>query len=149
MKKVFKYELKREYVTTLHEENLKYPYQVAKFLEIIGLHKFDHERLICLHLDTKGQVIGYHTVSEGILNQTITDNRKVFRVALINNAARIILAHNHPSGDVTPSLKDKATYDSIKDAGEIIQIPLLDMIIVGEKEGVFVYKSLEESRGTI
>jgi DNA repair protein RadC len=66
----------------------------------------DREHFVTLMLDVKNQVIGIHTVSIGNLNSAIVSPREVFKAAILANAASIILGHNHPSGDTTPSLED-------------------------------------------
>lgn len=84
-----------------------------------------------LLLNTKHGVIGWHPVTRGSLNSTIVEPREVFRAAIVANAAAIIAAHNHPSGDPTPSPEDHALTLRLKTAGDLIGIPLIDHLIVG------------------
>jgi DNA repair protein RadC len=84
-----------------------------------------------LFLTTKAGLIRYHQVSRGALSATPVNPREVFQAALLANAASIVLVHNHPSGDVTPSSDDLAIARRIANAGEIIGIELLDSIVVG------------------
>lgn len=92
----------------------------------------DREHLVVLLLDTKNKVIGINTVSIGDLSSAIVHPREVFKPAVIIGAAGIILGHNHPSGDCTPSAEDKAVTRRIHEAGQILGIELLDHIVVGD-----------------
>jgi DNA repair protein RadC len=85
-----------------------------------------------LCLSTKHRVIGYHEVSRGTLDATLVHPREVFKAALLANAAAIIVAHNHPSGDPTPSSDDAARTARLAAAGEMLGVPLLDHIVIGD-----------------
>jgi DNA repair protein RadC len=85
-----------------------------------------------LCLSTKHRVIAYHEVSRGTLDATLVHPREVFKAALLSNAASIILTHNHPSGDPTPSPDDHQLTRRLVDAGRLIGVEVLDHIIVGE-----------------
>jgi DNA repair protein RadC len=91
----------------------------------------DREHFICLHLDARNRVNSMETVSVGSLNATLVHPREVFKAAILNNAASIILAHNHPSNDTTPSKDDIELTRRMVKAGEIMGIEVLDHIIVG------------------
>jgi DNA repair protein RadC len=77
-------------------------------------------------------VIAYHEVSRGTLDATLVHPREVFKAALLSNAASIILTHNHPSGDPTPSPDDHQLTRRLVDAGRLIGVEVLDHIIVGD-----------------
>ena len=102
------------------------------------------EILKSLLLNTKNRVLAIRTVSIGDLSSSIVHPREVFKDAVIISAAALIVAHNHPSGDPTPSGEDVAVTKRLISAGEIMGIDLLDHIVIGD--GVFV--SLKE-RGLI
>ncbi len=102
------------------------------------------EILKSLLLDTKNRVLAIRTVSIGDLSSSIVHPREVFKDAVVISAAALIVAHNHPSGDPTPSGEDVAVTKRLIGAGEIMGIDLLDHIVIGD--GVFV--SLKE-RGLI
>jgi len=85
-----------------------------------------------LCLTTKHRVIAFHEVSRGILDSTLVHPREVFKAALLANAAAIVAGHNHPSGDPTPSPDDIALTRRLAAAGDILGVPLLDHVIVGE-----------------
>lgn len=71
-------------------------------------------------------------VSEGILNASLVHPREIFRAAVLCSAASIILLHNHPSGEVQPSLEDKSITRRLVDAGKLMDIPVLDHVIIGQ-----------------
>lgn len=85
-----------------------------------------------LCLTTKHRVIAFHEVSRGILDSTLVHPREVFRAALLANAAAIVAGHNHPSGDPSPSPDDVALTRRLAAAGDIMGVPLLDHVIVGD-----------------
>lgn len=96
----------------------------------------DREHFVMIALDSKNKIIGLHVVSIGTLNETLTHPREIFKAAFLMNAARIILAHNHPSGDPTPSDVDIAITKRLCTAGRLLDVPVLDHIIVGEYRSV-------------
>jgi len=91
----------------------------------------EQEQLQLLCLDTKNQIIKRQIVFQGTLNSCPAHPREIFQVALTTATARIVIAHNHPSGDVTPSEKDVEFTKRLQLAGEVIGIPLLDSFVVG------------------
>ncbi|MFT5874690.1 MAG: DNA repair protein RadC [Clostridium sp.] len=104
------------------------------------LDECDRENLIVCCVDTKNQPISISVISIGSLNSSIVHPREVFKTAILANSASIILFHNHPSGDVTPSSEDISVTKRLVEAGNIIGISLLDHIIIGEGN----YCSLKE-----
>lgn len=94
----------------------------------------DREHFVAMMLDVKNRVIGIHTASIGILNSALVSPREVFKAAILSNAMSVVLGHNHPSGDPTPSPEDFEITERLKKAGEIIGIEVLDHIIIGEGE---------------
>jgi len=102
------------------------------------------EHFICLYLNARNQIIRKETVSIGILSASIVHPREVFLVAITHSAASIILAHNHPSGDVSPSQDDIDLTHRLVRAGEIMGIEILDHIIVASTDFVSL-----KSRGVI
>ena len=85
-----------------------------------------------LCLTTKHQVIGYHEVGRGTLDSVLVSPREVFTAALLSHAAAIVACHNHPSGEPTPSPDDLAVTRRLAAAAEVLDIPLLDHIIIGD-----------------
>lgn len=99
----------------------------------------DREHLVLLTLDTKNKITSISTICIGSLNASVVHPREVFKPAILSNAASIILAHNHPSGDTTPSKEDISITRRIKDGGDLLGIKLLDHLIIGDD-----YTSLKE-----
>lgn len=91
----------------------------------------DRECLWVLHLNTKMRIIEKELVSMGDLNCSIASPREIFKKAIINSAASIIVVHNHPSGDPKPSSDDRAIYHRLERAGEILDIKVQDFVILG------------------
>lgn len=93
----------------------------------------DVENLMLVVLSTRRKPIGFRILSQGTLDTLLVHPREVYRSALILNASAIVLVHNHPSGDPTPSEGDiKATRDLIR-AGQLLKVELLDHIILGTR----------------
>jgi len=93
----------------------------------------DREHLVMLGLDTKNGILGIHTVSIGALDRTLVSPREVFKAAILLNAGGIIVGHNHPSGDPDPSIEDRQVANRLHDAGQLLDIELLDSIILGDR----------------
>ena len=85
------------------------------------------------------QLIGYFKLSSGGLTSTVVDTRIIFSVALKSLATNIIISHNHPSGNMLPSIQDDELTRRIVDAGKILDISLLDHIIVSPQFDYFSY----------
>ena len=100
----------------------------------------DRERFLSVLLTTKNTVIGIETVGIGTINTCMVTARELFKSALLANASRVILCHNHPSGDLTPSDDDIALTRRIVTAGQLLGIDVCDHLIVG-RDG---YKSLKQ-----
>ena len=93
----------------------------------------DREHFIALALDCRHCAIGTHTVSIGSLSASIVHPREVFKFAILANAASIIVAHNHPSGDTTPSRDDIDMTRRLAEAGRVVGIDVLDHLILGDR----------------
>ena len=89
------------------------------------------ELFIVLLADTTRRPIAWHLISRGTLDATLVQPREVFRSALVAGAASIILAHNHPSGDPTPSPDDRELTRRLRAAGELLGIPVVDHVVLG------------------
>lgn len=98
---------------------------------VLNTDELPNEHFIMLSLSSKNEVIGFHTIFVGTLNASIVHPREIFQQALLNNAASIIVAHNHPSGDPTPSQEDISITRRLVEAGKILGIELLDHLILG------------------
>lgn len=104
------------------------------------LRDASRERFLALLLDGRHRVIGEAEISRGTLTASLVHPREVFRPALRAGAAALIVVHNHPSGDPTPSLEDRRVTERLRRAGELLGIPLLDHVVVAERG----YRSLQE-----
>jgi len=111
--------------------------------DIIG--DSDRENFVVLCLDQKNKVVSAEIVSIGTINQCLVHPREVFKAAMLSNAVSIVIAHNHPSGELTPSTEDKTLTGRLLDAGEILGIKVLDHVIVGGDKDKFT--SLRETTG--
>ena len=110
------------------------------------IYRPDVENFIVVHLSTRRKPIGFEVVSTGTLDTLLVHPREVFKSAILINAAAIVLAHNHPSNDPTPSEADiKVTRDLIR-AGQLLKIEVLDHVILGRRaaENGKDYVSLRE-----
>ena len=101
----------------------------------------DREEFLIVLLDTAHTVTGLSRISVGGLSSSIVEPRQIFKAAMLANAAAIILAHHHPSGNPEPSREDIMTTEKLMDAGEIMEIPVHDHLIITESD----YTSLAES----
>jgi DNA repair protein RadC len=90
------------------------------------------EHLYALILDVRNQVRHRRLISTGTLTESLVHPREVFKEAIKFSAAGIILVHNHPSGDPSPSPEDRATTRRLMEAGQIVGIEVLDHIIIGD-----------------
>ena len=94
----------------------------------------DREHFLVLHLNSSHQLVSSEVTSIGSLGSTIVHPREVFKGAFLANAAAIVCAHNHPSGDLAPSIEDKAVFERLKDAGKLLGVPMLDFLIVSRTD---------------
>ena len=92
----------------------------------------DRENFVAVLLNTKNEVIEFPTISVGTLSASLVHPREVFKPAIRASAAGIVLAHNHPSGQVGPSREDREVTRRLKEAAEIIGIEVLDHVILGD-----------------
>lgn len=104
------------------------------------LRHLKQEHFVCLYLDTKNTVIHRQTIFIGSLNASIVHPREVFREAVRRSAASIICAHNHPSGNPSPSQEDIQVTKRLCEAGKLVGIEILDHLVIGDRK----YVSLKE-----
>jgi DNA repair protein RadC len=112
---------------------------VFEVLQRVWSPKIDHvEEFMVLCLNRANRVLGWAKVSQGGLSGTVADPKVIFQVAIKSNACSIILAHNHPSGNLTPSEADIHLTRKLKEAGVLLDLPVLDHLIVSS-EGFFSF----------
>ena len=102
----------------------------AAFVAVLAEEPVEVFAMLCL--TTTHRVIAIHEVSRGTLDSVLVHPREVFKAALLANAAAIIVGHNHPSGDPTPSPEDLALTRRLVQVGDILGIPVLDHVVVGD-----------------
>jgi DNA repair protein RadC len=124
------------------QNTINKPADVAKLLDHLTDERKEH--FVAVMLDAKNQVRRVCTVHIGTLAMSIVCPRDVFREAVKEGAAGVVVAHNHPSGDPTPSPEDVEITNKLVDAGKLLDIPLLDHVVLGDHRHV----SLKE-RGLI
>ena len=105
-------------------------------------HK-DKEHFLTLTLDGASRVIDTHIISIGTLNQSMVHPREVFYPAIRDRSAAIIIAHNHPSGERSPSLADKKVTARLKEVGKLVGIDVIDHIIL-TREGFYSFQDENE-----
>ena len=113
------------------------------FSQAFKIQSLTEEFIFLLCLDSVGNIKGLFEVSHGTINQAIINIRGIFQRALLCDAASIIIAHNHPSGDSTPSREDSEVYNKLIEAGKLMEISLLDNLIIGKNE---FYSFKEQSK---
>ncbi len=103
-------------------------------VEIVGpaMRGLDHEEMRVVSLSTKNRIVDSSTVYRGSVHTTVIRVGELFRAALFTNASGVIVLHNHPSGDATPSPEDVAVTREIVQAGKLLDIDVLDHIVIGD-----------------
>lgn len=130
-------------VPLLSEKSLNRPEMVA---EVVGdyIKDMDREVLCVINFNAKLQPINFNVVSIGTVNQSLAVPSDILKSAILSNANFMMILHNHPSGDLTPSRDDIMTTSRMIEAGNTIGIPLLDHIIIGHgKNEIFSFKKKE------
>ena len=118
-------------------EKIKSPADAAELFEkVFGLSEYAEEVLCMITLDSAHNPCGFWKVSAGILNESMAHPREVFKRALLANSNAVIIAHNHPSGNIEFSPQDRACAKRLKEAGELLGVKLIDFLTIGE-EGSF------------
>lgn len=102
------------------------------------------EHLVCLYLNARNVLLKKEIVSVGLADKTLLHPREIFYPAIELNAANVILTHNHPSGDSSPSDKDIEIVEKIAQAGEIMGIPVIDFVIISGKGDYSFYEKLKD-----
>jgi len=95
-----------------------------------ALAELDREAFVVLLLDQKNRVTGVHVVSIGSLAASLVHPREVFKTAILANAAAVLVVHNHPSGDPTPSREDREITERLVQCGQTLGIPVLDHVVI-------------------
>ncbi|MDV2581125.1 DNA repair protein RadC [Alkalibacillus haloalkaliphilus] len=131
-KRIHTYKTSDQYV-------IKSPEDGANFL-MEDLRGLKQEHFVALYLNTKNQIIHRRTIFIGSLNSSIVHPREVFKEAIKHSAASVICAHNHPSGDPSPSNEDVHVTRRLYESGKVVGIELLDHLVIGDHK----YISMKE-----
>ena len=123
--------LKRSPIPGQKRPNATNPDDVAEYLYQRGLAEEAQEHFLVMVLDTKNNILGHSVISKGLVDRVPIHAREIFRIAILNGASKIILAHNHPTGSTYPSPEDIKTTETLHEIGLLISIPVIDHVIVG------------------
>ena len=115
--------------------NFSSPETVADYY-MEDFRHLEQEKILLLLLDNKSNLLGEKVIFTGTVNASIVSPREIYLEALKYHAVGIILLHNHPSGDPTPSDADRRMTRKVREAGSFLDIPLLDHIVLGDKNYV-------------
>ncbi|MDO8657372.1 MAG: DNA repair protein RadC, partial [Candidatus Levybacteria bacterium] len=107
------------------------------------------EHLVCLYLNARNALLKKEIISVGLLDKALLHPREIFYPATELNAASVILVHNHPSGDSSPSEKDNQIIEKIVQAGEIMGIPVIDFIIISQNNHCSFYEKLNKQKASV
>ena len=116
-----------------YQDNIASTHEAGRF-GVTEIGDEAQEVVLVVILDTKNKINAIHRVFTGSLNTSVAHPREIFRSALLNNGARILVYHNHPSGNTEPSEADLIFTKRMEEAGNILGIDLLDHIIVSGNE---------------
>lgn len=110
------------------------PESIAELMvDVFDADNLTEEYVWALAFDTKNKVKGIFEISHGLMNASLVTPREVFMKLCLLGATAFALVHNHPSGDITPSAEDDRVTETIKNAGEVLNIKMLDHIIIGNE----------------
>lgn len=112
--------------------------EMYKFLRP-HMEYLDHEVFMVILMNNSLEVLGYKTIHTGGLTKTIVDPKRIFKEALTYSATHIVVAHNHPSGNVKPSLPDNKLTEKLRMCAEMLDIKLMDHIIMGNNGEYYSY----------
>jgi len=123
---------------SLVREHAERPYALRHAGDVVGLLRTfladdPRERFAVVYLDGRHRPIAVHDATTGTAGQCPVHPREVFGPAVALSATAIVVAHNHPSGDPTPSAEDRAVTERLRAAGELLGIELLDHVVVGDE----------------
>lgn len=126
--------LEKEYCVNYPQLDRKMtsPEKVARFAtDFLRIHERPEEYLYMLCMNNKLELTGVFELSHGNVNSSVVGIREMFQKALLANAVNVIVLHNHPSGDPTPSREDVLVTERMMDAGKLLGIGVLDHIVIG------------------
>lgn len=116
--------------------------RMVRLLQELGQVPQSREAFCVLALDGRHNLIGVQVVSVGTLTTSLVHPREVFKFAIVSGAAAVVVVHNHPSGDSTPSKQDREVTRRLVECGKLIGIPLLDHVVVGDPGDVHSFQRM-------
>ena len=119
--------------------------KVYEYFKDILLYE-KQENFIAIYLDSKSRLISYKKLFIGTLNTSCVHPREIFKYAFLESAYSIIVVHNHPSGEVDPSIPDIELTNNLFNIGRIIGIPILDHIIIGANKYYSFYENMHKNK---
>ena len=128
---VVRIQMVREHNIKVDAKKISSPFDAAAVFAAL-MAGIDRECVYLLCLNSKNVVVSANLVSMGDLTSSIVNPREIFKAAVLSNAASIILGHNHPSGDPTPSPEDVSITKRIAECGRFMEIELFDHIVIGD-----------------
>ncbi len=136
---------RRVYQEIADKSEIRSPSDVYRLLkdEVAGMKQ---EVLFALFLDLKMKLIAKKQIFVGSLNQSLIHPREVFKYAVKNSAYQVILAHNHPSGDPEPSEQDIVVTKRFITAGEMLQIPIVDHVVIGREKYISIIEMINRKQ---
>lgn len=117
---------------------LRSPYQAQSIFRLM-LTDNSREHFLALYLDSQNSPIAYSVVTIGVETQSLITPTALFQKAFLLGACSVMVAHNHPSGSITPSKEDDQVTDKLKKAGELLGVKLLDHIILGNADNYYSF----------
>lgn len=124
--------------------DVRHPMRSPREVAVVMAPRFESEEVeifVTVLLDAQHKMIAAQEVTRGLVNSSLVAPREVFRLAIAMNASALILAHNHPSGDPTPSAEDRAVTEQLVAAGRLLDLPVHDHLVFGHNR----YVSFAES----
>lgn len=123
---------------SLVRERADQPYAMRCGADVVGLVRAflrddPRERFVAVYLDARHRPIAVHDASTGTADQSLAHPREVFGPALQLAAVALVVAHNHPSGDPTPSAQDRAVTERLREAGDLLGVRMLDHLVIGSE----------------
>lgn len=127
--------LLKEKAVDYKAENMNHPEKMAEMMrELIHMDELAEEHCYMVAMDCKCRILGMFFISKGTVNASLVGMREIFMRALLVGASCIVVCHNHPSKDTTPSSGDMVVTRKMKEAGKLLGVELVDHIIIGGNE---------------
>lgn len=126
------YDLREQLREKLAKVSLRVAEPSSAYNALKALYRADQEAFFVVTLDGSHNIIHVTEVTRGLVNKTIVHPREVFKPAILDSATAVIIAHNHPSGSLKPSPEDEDITTRLRDAGQLLGIPVLDHLIFSE-----------------